>query len=63
MGSLGSRISATIITGVCWLAFALLYLAFYASSFDFWQNIAIMLVSMLVTIGVIAVVWIRWIIR
>lgn len=35
MDSLGLRISATVVAGVSWLVFVVLYLAFFANSFDF----------------------------
>jgi hypothetical protein len=60
MGSLGMRVSGTIVVGVGWLVFILLWLAFYAGSFDFWQNLAIFLVSIIITSGLIAVMWIQW---
>jgi hypothetical protein len=41
MRSFGSRVAGTIIVGVGWLAFILLWLAFYAGDFDFWQNLAV----------------------
>jgi len=61
MKSLGSRIAGTIIVGVCWLVFVLLYFAFFAGSFDFWQNLAVFVVSMVVACGVLAVLWVRWV--
>ena len=60
MGSLGLRVSGTVTVGVGWLVFILLWLAFYASSFDFWQNLAIFLVSIIIAVGLIAVMWIQW---
>jgi hypothetical protein len=61
MGSLSSKIAVTLITGIAWLAFIILFLAFYAGRFDVWQNIAILLVSTLVALGMVAVTWIRMI--
>lgn len=63
MNSLGSRVAGTVVVGVCWLAFFLLFLAFFIGSFDFWQNIAIFIVSLIVAGGIIAVMWIRWVLR
>jgi hypothetical protein len=59
--SFGSRIAGTVAVGVGWLAFILLWLAFYAGNFDFWQNLAMFVVSVIVAIGIVAVMWIRWI--
>ena len=60
MRSLGSRVAGTIIVGVGWLAFILLWLAFYAGKFDFWQNLAVFLVSVIVAVGITAVMWVKW---
>jgi hypothetical protein len=59
--SFGSRIAGTVAVVVGWLAFILLWLAFYAGNFDFWQNLAMFMVSVIVAIGIVAVIWIRWI--
>jgi hypothetical protein len=63
MTSFGSRVAGTLIVGVCWLAFILLFLAFYAGNFNFWQDLAIFIVSIIVAIGVVAVLWIRWVLK
>jgi hypothetical protein len=60
MSSLGSRVAGTVIVGACWLVFILLFLAFYAGNFSIWQNIAIFIVSMIIAVGAIAVMWIKW---
>jgi len=43
-----------------WLAFIVLYLAFFAGSFDFWQKLAIFIASGAIVIAAVAVIWIRW---
>jgi len=58
--TLGSRIAGTVIVGVCWVVFALLWFPFFAGNFDFWQNSAIFLVSIIIAIGALAVIWIKW---
>ena len=60
MRSFGSRVAGTIIVGVGWLAFILLWLAFYAGDFGFWQNLAVFLASVIVAIGITAVMWVKW---
>jgi hypothetical protein len=60
MGSLGLRVSGTVVVGVGWLVFVLLWLAFYAGSFGFWQNLAVFLVSIIIVCGLIAIMWIQW---
>lgn len=58
--SFGSRVAGTVIAGVGWLAFILIWLAFYAGNFDFWQNLAMLLISVIVAVGIVAVIWIKW---
>ena len=60
MESLGLRISATVAASVSWLVFVVLYLAFFANSFDFWQKFAVFIASGAIVIGAIAIIWIRW---
>jgi|YelNatPaOPRAMG01_1025707.scaffolds.fasta_scaffold355930_1 hypothetical protein len=60
MNSLGSRIAATVIIGVGWLAFIVLYLAFFAGNFDFWQKLAILIASGAIACGIVALMWIKW---
>jgi hypothetical protein len=58
--SFGSRVAGTVIVGVGWLAFILLWLAFYSGNYDFWQNLAMFIVSVIVAVGMVAVIWIKW---
>ena len=52
MASFGSGLAATVVVGVGWLVFILIWLAFYAGNFDFWQTI--------LAIGITAVIWMKW---
>ena len=54
------RVALSIIMGVGWLAFLILWLAFYASDFNIYQNIAIVLVSILIMGGVLGAAWASW---
>ena len=56
----GWRVSLTIIMSVGWLIFLILWLFFYALSFNVYQNIAIFLVSILVLGGVVGAAWAPW---
>ena len=58
--SFGSRVAGTVAVGFGWLAFILFWLAFYAGNFDFWQNLAMFIVSVIVAIGIVAAIWIKW---
>ncbi len=57
------RISATVVAGVAWLVFVVLYLAFFANSFDFWQKLAVFIASGAIVIGAVAIIWIRWVMK
>ena len=54
------RVSLSIIMGVGWLAFLILWLAFYASDFNIYQNIAVVLASILLVGGVLGAAWASW---
>ena len=58
--TMGTRIIGTIVVGTFWFAFIVLYLAFFASGFDFWQKLAIFLATGAVATGLIAVFWVKW---
>jgi hypothetical protein len=62
MSSFVSKVLWTIIVSVCWFVVTVLYLAFFAGSFDFWQKLAIFLASGAVVLGGIAVFWIKWVV-
>ena len=54
------RVSLSIILGVGWLAFLILWLAFYAADFNIYQNIAIVLASILMVGGILGAAWTSW---
>jgi len=55
-----ARIAATLVIGLGWLVFALLYLAFYTGGFSFFQNIAILLVSLVVVVALLGLMWVGY---
>ena len=55
-----SGIIATILVGVFWFAFIVLYLAFYAGALNLWQKAAVFLASGAIATGLIAVLWVKW---
>jgi len=55
-----SRVIGTVIVLFGWLAFIVLYLAFFADNFDFWQRAAIFIASGAIVIAIVAIFWIRW---
>ncbi len=54
------RVSATILFITAWLAFILLYAAFWAGGFTLFQSIMIGFVSIIVLGGSIAALWAAW---
>jgi len=63
MDHLGARIAGTVVAFLGWLAFIVLYLAFYAGGFTFWQSLAVFIASGAIVIAVIAVMWIYWVMK
>lgn len=50
----------SILIAIGWLSFLILWLFFYAGDFDIFQNLAIVIVSVLVGVGVLAAMWAPW---
>jgi hypothetical protein len=61
MVSFGARVSGTVAVIFGWLAFIVLYLAFFAGGFDFWQKLAIFIASGAIVICAVALMWIRYV--
>ena len=59
----GWRISLSIIVGIGWLIFLILWLFFFASNFNIYQNIAIFIVSILIVGGVLGASWAPWVMK
>ncbi len=57
------RILVSILVPIAWLVFTLLYVGFWASGFSLFQDIIVVLVSLLVLIGVMASTWAAWGVR
>ena len=56
-------IVVTIVAGICWAIFMLLYVLFWSSDFDLFQNIVIILLSLVVVGGFIVLMWVVWAFR
>ena len=60
----GWRVGASIFIVFGWLAFLIIWLFFYAGKLDnVFQNIAVLLVSIIVGVGLLAGIWASWGIR
>ncbi|HKZ90232.1 MAG TPA: hypothetical protein VJ300_08260 [Thermoplasmata archaeon] len=60
VGGMRSRVAASIVAGVGWLVFILLFAAFWASPFTFFQNLVIFFVSIILVLGLLGVMWAMW---
>jgi hypothetical protein len=60
MKGLGWRVSLSILVGVGWLVFLVLWLFFYAKNYAWEKNFAIFLFSILVIIGLLGIPWAVW---
>ena len=60
MNSMRNRTAGTVIAFFGWLAFIVLYLAFFAGNMDFWQKLSVFIASGAIVTAIIAVLWIRW---
>jgi len=60
MTSMGTKVIGTIVVGVAWFSFIVLYLAFFAESSNIWQKAAIFLASGAIASGIVVVIWIKW---
>jgi uncharacterized membrane protein len=54
------RVSLSILVGVGWLVFLLLWLIFYAKDYAWEKNVSIFLMSLLLLIGILGVPWAYW---
>ena len=54
------RIAISIIAGVGWIIFLIVWLFFFADDYSIYQNIAIFIVSLLIEGGIQGPVWIPW---
>ena len=55
-----ARVAVSIVVGVSWLIFLILFLAFYADGFSIYQNLAILLASLLVVGAILGPMWAYW---
>lgn len=57
---LASRVAVSIVIGVGWLLFLVIFLFFYAGGYNIYQNLAIILASILVVGAILGVMWVHW---
>ncbi len=57
----GWRVAVSIIMGVSWLAFLIIWLFFFAGDYNVYQNIGIIILSILIIVVVLGALWASWI--
>lgn len=57
---LAMRVAVSIIVFFGLLIFAIIYVAFFQSSFSLFQKIAVLLVAILVALTILGVMWAYW---
>jgi len=55
-----AKVAVSIVVGVGWLIFLILFVAFYAEGFSIYENLAIILASILVTGAIRGPMWAYW---
>jgi hypothetical protein len=56
-------IVVSIVAGICWAIFMLLHVVFWSADFDLFQNIVIILLSLVVVGGAVGLMWVFWVFR
>jgi hypothetical protein len=51
------RVALSILMAVGWLAFVILWLFFWAGTYTGYQNIAVVIISILIVLGILGAVW------
>ncbi len=54
------RVSLSILVCLGWISFIVLWLFFYASQFNVYQNLAVVLVSIFIGMAIMAAAWAPW---
>ncbi len=54
------RIVATILVFTAFLVGSLIYVGFYAGSYDLFQKIIVVLVAFILAIATVAIMWVAW---
>ena len=57
---IASRIAVSIVVGIAWLVFLIIFFAFYADRFSVYQNLAVFLASVLVVGAIMIPMWVYW---
>ncbi len=53
-------IVVSILASIFWASFMLVHVVFWSSSFDWLQNLAIIVLSLIIMAGVVGLMWVYW---
>jgi hypothetical protein len=56
-------IMVSILLAIFWAAFMLVHILFWSSSFDWLQNLAIILLSLVLVAGIVGIMWVYWVFK
>lgn len=57
---LASRLTVTIVVGLCWLAFLVVLLWFYAAELGILKTLAVLILSIIVVCAILVPIWVYW---
>ena len=53
----------TILAFIFWAVFMLVHIVFWSSNFDWLQNLAIILLPLVIVVGVVGLIWVYWVFK
>jgi len=56
-------IVVTLIAGICWALLMMFHMLFWSANFDWLQNIATIILSLVVTACIVGLMWVYWIFK
>jgi len=56
-------IVVTLIAGICWALLMMFYVLFWSADFDWLQNIATIILSLVVAACIVGLMWVYWIFK
>jgi hypothetical protein len=56
-------IVVSIVATILWAAFMLLYILFWSSNFDWLQNLAVIVLSLVIIGCIVGLMWVFWIFK
>jgi len=60
MNNMAAKIAGSVVAFLGWLAFIVIYLAFFTESFTFWQKLAVFIASGAILLAILIILWVKW---